>query len=107
VSRASCVVAVLCLAAAAPVQSADLGPELWDRPRSAQAILAHPQLREAVAQLQAKPAARLRLAHGTRAETQAQAEELRAWLIALAVEPSRLMLRADAAVAGVRLEWVD
>lgn len=106
-SRASFVVAALCLAAAVPVQSADLGPELWDRPRSAQAILAHPQLRTAVAQLQAKPAARLQLVHGSRAETQAQAEELRAWLIALAVEPSRLTLRADAAVAGLRLELLE
>lgn len=96
----------LMMLAAAPAMAADLGPELWDRPRSAQAVLAHPQLR-AVAQLQARPALRLRLVHGTRAEAQARAEELRAWLIALAVEPSRLMLHADATLAGLRLEPVE
>ena len=87
--------------------AAELPPELWDRPRTAQAILAQPQLRAAVERLQARPVARLELVHGNRAETRAQAEELRAWLGALAVDPSRLQLRADNAAAGLRLEFVE
>lgn len=95
------------LLAAAQLAAAELPPDLWDRPRTAQAILAQPQLRAAVERLLARPAARLELVHGSRAEARAQAEELRAWLVALAVEPSRLLLRADAAATGLRLEWID
>ncbi|MBY0266467.1 MAG: hypothetical protein K2W84_08635 [Burkholderiales bacterium] len=103
-----CRTALFCgLLAAAPLAAAELPPELWDRPRTAQAILAQPQLRVAVERLQARPAARLDLVHGTRAEARTQAEELRAWLVALAVEPARLQLRADAAVAGLRVELVE
>jgi len=36
-----------------------------------------------------------------------QAEELRAWLVALALEGSRIQLRADPAAATIRLEIVD
>lgn len=108
-SRAVAIGALLLLPAwpLAGAVAADLGPELWDRPRSAQAILAQPQLRAVIAQLQARPAARLRLLHPARAEALAQAEELRAWLVALAVEPGRLELRADAAATGLRLDVVE
>ena len=106
-SRALSMWFTLLLLAVPVAQAAELGPELWDRPRSAQAVLAQAELREAVAQLQLRSPARLLLRHAPGADAQAQAEELRAWLIALAVEPSRLVLRADAAVKGLRLEWIE
>jgi len=88
-------------------QAADLGPELWDRPRSAQTVMAQPAVRQAVAALQARSDARLQIVYGPRQEAQLQAEELRAWLIALAVEGTRLRLRAEPAAATIRLEIVD
>jgi hypothetical protein len=49
----------------------------------------------------------LLIVHGTRQEAQLQAEELRAWLVALAVESTRLQLRSDPAAAMIRLEIAD
>jgi hypothetical protein len=39
-----------------------------------------------------------------RQEALLQAEELRAWLVALAVDSARLELRADPAATGLRIE---
>ncbi len=89
------------------VQGAELPPELWDRPRSAQSVMAQPVIREAVRSLQSRSDARLRIVHGTHQESVLQAEELRAWLIALAVENTRVQLRAETAAAVIRLEIVD
>lgn len=100
------VLAVILLVAG-PVQAAELPAEFWDRPRSAQAVLAQPQIRQAVAALQTRSDARLLIVHGARQESQVQAEELRAWLVALALESSRMQLRADPAAATIRLEIVD
>lgn len=84
--------------------AADLAPELWDRPRSAQAVMAQPAVRQVVAAYQANSAARIMIVHGPRQEAQLQAEELRAWLVALAVDSARLQLRSDPRAAVLRLE---
>lgn len=100
-------VAVLWLAAAGYAVAADLAPELWDRPRSAQSVMAQPAVRQAVAALQSRSDSRLLIVHGARPEAQLQSEELRAWLVALAVESSRMQLRTDVSAAAIRLEIVD
>lgn len=92
---------------ALPAQAADLAPELWDRPRSAQAVMAQPAVRQAVAAYQASSVARIVIIHGPRQEAQLQAEELRAWLVALAVDSARLQLRADPMAAVLRLEVTE
>jgi len=69
--------------------------ELWDRPRSATTVMALAPVRQAVAAWLAQPAARLVVHHGTGQESQLQAEEMRAWLAALALESDRLTLRGD------------
>ena len=92
---------------ALPAQAADLAPELWDRPRSAQAVMAQPAVRQAVAAYQANSAARIVIIHGPRQEAQLQAEELRAWLVAVAVESARLQLRADPLAVVLRLEVTE
>ncbi len=89
-----------CTAAAA----AQLAPELWDRPRSAAAVMAQDAVRQAVAAYQARTGSRMVIVHGVRQEAQLQAEELRAWLVALAVDSARLSLRADPAATGLRIE---
>ncbi|MBX3650809.1 MAG: hypothetical protein KF771_05500 [Burkholderiales bacterium] len=89
-----------CTAAAA----AQLAPELWDRPRSAAAVMAQDAVRQSVAAHQARTGSRMVIVHGVRQEAQLQAEELRAWLVALAVDSARLSLRADPAATGLRIE---
>lgn len=69
--------------------------ELWEQPRSAQAVLAQPILRQAIAAWFTQPASPLVVHHGNGEETQLRAEELRGWLIALAVEAARIELRGD------------
>lgn len=90
-----------------PATAADVAAELWDRPRSAQTVMAQPAVQQAVAAYLAKGGLRIRVVHGPRQEAQSQAEELRAWLIALAVEGSRVQLQANPAVTGLRLELVE
>jgi hypothetical protein len=94
---------VLLLSCTAAV-AATVPPELWDRPRSAAAVMAQNVIRQAVADHHARTGSRLVIVHGVGQEAQLQAEELRAWLVALAVDSARLMLRADPAVTGLRIE---
>jgi len=70
-------------------------PELWDRPRSGQAMLEQPALRQAVNDCLAQPGASLLIHHAAGQEALLQAEELRAWLTALAVDATRVSLRSD------------
>ena len=79
----------------ARAQSFTIPAELWDRPRSAASVMALPPIRQAVAAWLAQPAARLVVHHGPGQESQLQAEEMRAWLAALALESERLTLRGD------------
>jgi hypothetical protein len=99
------IVAILLLPAPAP--AADIAPELWDRPRSAQAVMAQPAVQQAVAAYQASGIARIVIIHGLRQEAQLQAEELRAWLVALAVDSARLQLRTDPAATAIRMEVME
>lgn len=69
--------------------------ELWDRPRSGRAVMAVPAVRQAVESLLTRPEARLAIRHTPGPEPTLQAEELRAWLVAHAVEPRRILLRPD------------
>lgn len=79
----------------AGAQSFPVAPDLWDRPRSAQSVQAAPAVRQAVDVLLARPDARLTIHHAPGADGQLQAEELRAWLMALALDGSRIALAAD------------
>ena len=101
------IAAAVLSALAMPAAAADVAAELWDRPRSAQTVMAQPAVQQAVAAYMAKGSVRIRVVHGPRQEAQLQAEELRAWLIALAVEGSRVQLQANPAVTGLRLELVE
>lgn len=77
-------------APACPVPS-----ELWDRPRSGRALLGEEALKPCLGQAARDPALRVLIRHGNRGEAPLQAEELRGWLAALAIEPSRVDLVND------------
>ena len=74
-------------------------PDLWDRPRSARAVLDQPAVRQALERYLAQPAGRLVIHHAYGQEPLLQAEELRMWLMALAIDGSRISL-----INSVRLQ---
>ena len=76
-----------------------IGDEVWDRPRSADVIRMLPAVRAAVAALAGTPRGSLVIRHAGGQNDGLRAEELRHWLVALAVEPGRLEIApATAAV---------
>ena len=79
----------------AAAQSFVVPAELWDRPRSGAAVLAQPTVRQAVDRCLALPGSRLVVRHAATLESQLAAEELRSWLVALALEPARITLLND------------
>ena len=103
--RGAAAVAFAVWSGAVYAQSSDVRPELWDRPRTASVILGEESIKRAVAALLGQPDARLVIHHPALQEVELQAEELRAWLGALAIDPRRVVLRADlAAGAPIRME---
>jgi hypothetical protein len=89
---------VLCMPGAlsfAAEQQQAIAPELWDRPRSARAVLDQPTIREAIRQHIAQPGSRIIIHHGYGQNPLLQAEELRAWLMTLAVDAARISLLND------------
>ena len=76
-----------------------IGDEVWDRPRSADVIRTRPPVRAAVAALAGTARGSLVIRHAGGQNDGLRAEELRHWLVALAVEPGRLEIApATAAV---------
>ena len=97
-SRVLACLAMSCCVLTPASSAADLhtlSHELWDRPRSAHAVLAQPAVKQAVARYLAEPGSRLLIHHGLGQESLLQAEELRMWLMSLAVEAARIGLAND------------
>jgi hypothetical protein len=104
-SRASAALIGLLIAATAYPAGGPIAPALWDRPRTATSVLEQETIRSAVLAALAKPDAQIILHHAPGSEPQVQAEELRSWLGALAIDFRRIAVRADAAPgAPLRIE---
>jgi hypothetical protein len=86
---------ILMWAAHAQAQSLVVAQELWDRPRSARAVLDEAAVKQAVTAYLAQRGSRIVIHHGAAQESMLQAEELRSWLIALAVESQHIGLLGD------------
>ena len=91
----------LLVASAAACETFSVGPELWDRPRSGRILLEQPAVRRAVNAYLANPVQTLVIHHALGADAAGQGEELRNWLIALAIEPARIVLAGDLAAGEV------
>lgn len=87
--------ALLNIGLLARAESVAVPAELWEQPRSGAIILAQPVFKRSVEALLSNPEARLHILFGRGDEALLQAEELRAWLIALAVDGKRIELIAD------------
>jgi hypothetical protein len=93
--RWAVVAALAGTAGGAIAQSFVVSPELWDRPRTGRTVLEQTAIREAVKTHLGRQESRLLVHHGPTEESRLLAEELRAWLIALALESSRVTLQND------------
>jgi hypothetical protein len=88
-------------------QTYDVPRELWDRPRTASAILGQASIKASASALLAQPDSRLVIHHAQEQELALHAEELKSWLAALAIDARRVVLRGDlAAGAPLRLEVI-
>lgn len=90
--------AALLALAGAPVLAAPSCPvpsEIWDRPRSGRALLGEDAIRPCLGPAARDPALRVLIRHGSRGEAPLQAEELKGWLAALAIDPARIALAGD------------
>ena len=90
--------AVFFIALPATGQSFAVPPELWDRPRSAKVVMDTPAVRDAVRAYLSQSAARFVIRHARGPESLLLAEELKAWLVALAIESARISLDAGATI---------
>ena len=82
--------------------------ELWDRPRTGADIVAQESVKRAVNAAIAQPDSRLVIHHGVGQESLLHAEELRSWLIALALDGRRIVLRSDQpAGATLKIEVIQ
>jgi hypothetical protein len=97
IARALLAFACVCAATSAAGQTVELARELWDRPRTGSVILSDAGIRQAVALALARPQAQIVIHHARNQEPLLQAEELRSWLGALAIDPRRIALQADVA----------
>lgn len=98
-SRGLVLAALAGAAGGATAQSFVVPPELWDRPRTGRIVLEQPAIREAVKTHLAQKGSRLVVHHGPTPDSLMLAEELRAWLMALALEPSDVTLQNDLKLA--------
>ena len=100
--------ALACASFASAAQSFVVPPELWDRPRSGAAVLAQPAIRQAIDRCLALPGSRIVVRHAPAQDPLLAAEELRSWLVALALEPARITLRGDLQGSEpLRIEVID
>ena len=89
-------VAGACTALGAQAQQTfNVPPDLWDRPRSARAVMEQPAVRGALDQYLARGTVRLVIHHAPGQEQLMQAEELRMWLMSLAVDGGRVVVTGD------------
>ena len=105
--RLSVAAVTLASSVAASAQMHEVPAGLWDRPRTADAIVGDESVKRAVTAVLDKPEAQLVIHHATGQEPLMQAEELKSWLAALAIDGRRIALRSDlAAGTPIRIEVI-
>jgi hypothetical protein len=100
---------LICGMSCTPVlaQTTDVPAQLWDRPRTGALVLGQESVKRVVVAALAEPDARIVIHHPAGQEPQIQAEELRSWLGALAIDPRRVVLRGDlGAGTAMKMELV-
>ena len=81
-------------------------PSLWDWPRSGEAILSVKAIQPCINAYLANPKSSLLIHHGQDTDSMLHADELRAWLVSLAINPAKIRDAADP-TPGLAIENVD
>lgn len=81
-------------------------PSFWDWPRSANAVLSMKEIRPCIDAYLADPESKLLIHHGAGVDGTLHAGELHAWLISLAISPSRIHDASDLP-GGMSMENLD
>lgn len=89
------VLALVAMSGAVAAQGLVVPIEFWDHPRTGRTVLEQPAIHEAVRLHLQQEGSRLVLHHGPTQESRLLADELRAWLLALALDSSRIALQND------------
>ena len=79
----------------------------WAQPRNGNALIRHPVLAGSVAQLIEQPQSRLLLRYPGGDEGKLWVHELKAWLVALGVESSRIELRPGGDAQQISFQVLD
>jgi hypothetical protein len=87
-------------AAAVPAGAVVIGADIWARPRDGAEFVRLPELRALMETFERQPDGQIVVHHGGGDEESLQAEEMRAWLVALGVPGSRVRLEIDPAAEG-------
>ena len=97
--------ACLALLIASPFARGDceIPQEFWDWPRSGAAALDLKPIRPCMEAYLADPGSALVLHSGQDGDSTLHADELRAWLVSLAVNPARISMKADLPAPGITL----
>jgi len=95
VKRIGLLMLLLGMPLCAAAQACVVPDTLWEKPRSGQVVLALPTLRACVHGVLDKYTAALVIHHAVTDESALRAAELRYWLIALAIEGTRIDLEND------------
>ncbi|NNM82504.1 MAG: hypothetical protein HKL98_07895 [Burkholderiales bacterium] len=78
--------------------------EFWDWPRSGDAILSLKEIRPCMDQYLADPQSRIVIHSGKDTDSSLHAGEFQAWLVSLAVSPSRIEMKGDLPEKGVAID---
>lgn len=84
----------------------DIPQSFWDWPRSGGAVLSLKEIRPCIDAYLADPKSKLLIHHGANDEDSLHSGELRAWLMSLAVDPSRITDASDLP-RGLSIETQD
>lgn len=98
---------ILTMASRATLAACTVPQEFWDWPRSAGSVLASKDIRPCIDAYLTDPVSKLVIHHGKDGEDALHFDELRAWLISLAISPSRIIEAADLPARGLSLETLN
>lgn len=98
---------VLSAAAVARAESLSMSAAEWAQPRNGDALIRHPVLAASVEQLIERPDSRLLLRYPGGDEGKLWVHELKAWLVALGVESTRIELRPGGEAQQISFHVLD
>lgn len=98
---------ILLMTSRAALAGCTIPQEFWDWPRSASALMGVMDVRPCIDAYLLDPKSKLVIHHGKDEESALHFDELRAWLVSLAISPSRIIEADDLPAKGLSLETLN